>query len=126
MSTTKTVSCARLYELFMKITDTELQKQIQDAFCDFECDWDEHAVEFHGKEIEQLLNDPSKVLEYEIDNRDINETWLRIKDSDKRVDIDPVEMIRNAMENSHVPEQTIKNILDQIDLAVDTAMDNQD
>lgn len=77
------------------------------------------------EDVEQALNDPSTALEYEIDNRDLNETWLRIVGRNERVDIDPMDMIRNAMENSCVPEQTIKGILDLIATEVDKAMDTE-
>lgn len=49
---------------------------------------------------EQPLNDPSKSLDYAIDNRDLTCTWLRIQGSSYRLDINPIEMFKNTIENN--------------------------
>ncbi len=43
----------------------------------------------------------TRVTEFDIDNRDVNCTWLHLKDG-TIVEVDPVELFRNALENADV------------------------
>jgi hypothetical protein len=54
---TLTPSCAKLYAVIMKVSrmvSNETAAELQNAFCEFDCAWAEHAEEWHG-------DDPPKV-----------------------------------------------------------------
>lgn len=47
----KTATCKRVWEAIMTVSkevEPSLAKELQDAFCEFDCAWKEHADEFHG------------------------------------------------------------------------------
>ena len=52
----KTVSCKKVWNEIKKLrtqysVDT---KALENAFCDFECAWKEHAKEYHGDDLNEV------------------------------------------------------------------------
>ena len=44
----KTASCKKVWNEIEKIKKLGIDtRELEDAFCDFECSWTEHANEFH-------------------------------------------------------------------------------
>ncbi len=39
--------CTAVWNLIKKIEDEKLRKELETAFCDFECSWKDHIDEFH-------------------------------------------------------------------------------
>lgn len=50
-----TVSCKKMWELIAQVglTNLSLQLKLENAFADFECDWERHAEEYHTNKEEQ-------------------------------------------------------------------------
>lgn len=47
-----TVNCKEVWEQIKKLKDAGANtKALEDAFCDFECAWEEHAFEYHMNEV---------------------------------------------------------------------------
>lgn len=69
-----------------------------------------------------------RITQYETDNRDVNTTWLTLPDGTV-VEVDPIELFRNAMENVSegvglMASLSIKNLLEEVDRTIDEAMDS--
>jgi hypothetical protein len=46
-----TVNCKEVWEEITKLRNAGVDtKSLEDAFCDFECAWEEHAKEYHTTE----------------------------------------------------------------------------
>jgi len=45
----KTADCTKIWNLIMRVDgyDSKLCQDLADAFTDFECQWSEHATEYH-------------------------------------------------------------------------------
>jgi hypothetical protein len=64
---------------------------------------------------------PPRQVEVEsTDNRDVNTTWLWIEPN-AYVEVDPVDLLLNALENANVPSQYLDKINALIDEAIGAA-----
>ena len=53
------------------------------------------------------------ITKFDIDNRDLNTTWLHLEDG-TIVEVDPMELFKNALENADVLDRFLGKILDEI------------
>jgi hypothetical protein len=111
----------KIIKLRIEVPDEVDPDKLHTAFCDYchgtELQHIDDNLDLVGQVIgielveEQPLNDGShiNVGDYETDNRDPSETWLRL-DEGKTVRVDPTALFYNALENNGVDDAGLERI----------------